>query len=127
MEKGNWKGFFASKSDEKLKKLVKVVSKSKRNIFPVVDADQTLVGVVTLDNIREIMFQHEMYENTYIQDLMIMPPVLISMDDTMEVILRKFKETVAWNLPVTDNGKYIGFISKSRIFAAYRKVLVEVT
>lgn len=119
--------FSRVKPDENLKKLVKVVSKSKRNIFPVVDEDQTLVGVVTLDNIRELMFQHEMYEETYIQDLMIMPPVLVSMDDTMEVILRKFKETVAWNLPVTNNGKYIGFISKSRIFAAYRKVLVEVT
>ncbi len=86
-----------------------------------------LLGVVTLDNIREIMFQHEMYETTQIQDLMVMPPALVSPDDSMEIILRKFKETVAWNLPVTENGRYIGFISKSRIFAAYRKVLVEVT
>ena len=115
------------KPDDKLKKLVKVVSKSKRNIFPVITEEQNLLGVVTLDNIREIMFQHEMYENTLVEDLMVIPPVLVSVDDNMEVILRKFKETVAWNLPVTDNGKYIGFISKSRIFAAYRKVLVEVT
>lgn len=128
----NWKkeiekDFTRVKPDDRLKKLVKVVSKSKRNIFPVITEEQDLIGVVTLDNIREIMFQHEMYENTLVEDLMVIPPVLVSVDDNMEIILRKFKETVAWNLPVTDNGKYIGFISKSRIFAAYRKVLVDVT
>lgn len=128
----NWKkhiekDFSILHPEESLGKLVKKVSKSKRNIFPVLDDHKTMIGIVSLDNIREIMFQHELYESTLVRDLMVMPRVFIYQDDSMETILDKFRETIAWNLPVVDSGKYVGFISKSRIFAAYRKVLVDVT
>ena len=113
--------------EDKLGDLVKTISKSKRNIFPVVDDENTLVGVVLLDNIREIIFNREMYDNAVISELMVMPPAFISLDDTMEKVLEKFKATDAWNLPVTKDGKYSGFLSKSRIFSAYRKILVEVS
>jgi len=113
--------------DENLGSLVNIVAHSKRNIFPVVDDEKILLGIVSLDQIREIMFRREMYENTYVRDLMVLPRAIISPNDTMEMVLNKFKRTGAWNLPVADKGKYIGFVSKSRIFAAYRKVLVEVS
>ena len=128
----NWqkeieKDFSRVHPDDTLSELVKSVSKSKRNVFPVVDEDKILLGVVSLDNIREIMFRHEMYKTTFIRELMITPAASLSPSDSMETVLDKFKETGAWNLPVTDQGKYIGFVSKSRIFSAYRKVLVEVS
>ena len=113
--------------EDTLGALVKTISKSKRNIFPVVDDENTLVGVVLLDNIREIIFNREMYDNTYISELMVIPPAYIFLEDTMGKVLEKFKTTDAWNLPVTKDGKYSGFLSKSRIFAAYRKILVEVS
>ena len=101
-------------------------TKSKRNIFPVVTVEGFLLGVVLLDEVREIMFNDEMYA-TPIRNLMIMPPASISYQDSMETVLKKFKETGAWNLPVIDNGKYIGFVSKSKLFSAYRQLLVRIT
>jgi CIC family chloride channel protein len=113
--------------DDTLKELVRIISKSRRNVFPVVDDSDQLVGLVLLDHIREIIFQQELYEHTLVQDLMILPQTTISIDDNMNQILDKFKETDSWNLPVVRENKYVGFISKSRIFSAYRKVLVDVT
>ena len=113
--------------DATLRELVKIISRSKRNIFPVVDDENMLLGVVLLDNVRDIMFNHEMYDLTFVRDLMITPPSYVSSTDNMETVMQKFSESGVWNLPVIDNGKYVGFISKSRIFTAYRKVLVQVS
>ncbi len=128
----NWKkeiekDFSRVHPEDTLRSLVKRISKSKRNVFPVVDEENSLVGLVLLDNVREIIFQHEMYDNTYVSDLMVLPTTTISVGDSLQVILDKFKQTAAWNLPVIDGTKYIGFISKSRIFSSYRKLLMEVT
>lgn len=105
--------------------LVRVVAKSKRNIFPVVDADKMLVGIVKLDDIREIMFKPELYNEVYVESLMTMPSTYVSSKDTMDMVMKKFKDAGGWNLPVIDNGKYVGFVSKSKLFNAYRKLLVS--
>ncbi len=107
--------------------MVKIIAKSKRNIFPVVDKNNNLVGIILLDDIREIMFIPKMYESTYVRNLMTIPPSYINNTDSMEVVMKKFKETNAWNLPVVDNGKYIGFVSKSKMFSVYRKQLVDIS
>ena len=107
--------------------LVKVVSKSRRNIFPVVDEENKLLGVVLLDNIREIIFNPEEYDQVYVYELMTSPPAQVSSTDSMEKVMRHFELTGAWNLPVIDNGKYLGFISKSKIFSAYRRMLINFT
>lgn len=109
--------------NETLGELVKRIAKSRRNIFPVVDDNNHLIGVVLLDNVRDIMFNQEMYDGTYVRDLMVPPPTYVLIQDTMETVMEKFRESNAWNLPVIDEDQYIGFISKSRIFSAYRKVL----
>ena len=111
--------------DANLGELVKVISKSKRNIFPVVDKNNRFEGIVLLDDIREIMFNNEMYDKTFVTDVMTMPPTTVSKDERMESVMKKFHETRAWNLPVLEDGKYIGFISKATIFNAYRNVLVH--
>ncbi|BAX79237.1 hypothetical protein ALGA_0848 [Labilibaculum antarcticum] len=112
--------------DKNLGELVKVISKSKRNIFPVLTEEGYLIGIILLDQVREIMFNDEMY-STPISSFMIMPPASISLTDSMERVLSKFTETGAWNLPVLDKGKYVGFVSKSKLFSAYRQHLVEIT
>ena len=116
--------FIKIKPDNTLRELVHAISKSRRNIFPVVNNDDEFIGIVLLDNIREIMFNPEMYDTTYVHELMTAPPDLVYYTDSMEVIMEKFEETGAWNLPVIKNGKYEGFISKSKIYQAYRKILV---
>lgn len=109
-----------------LGELVKVISKAKRNLFPVVDSNGLMLGVVVLDDIRNIMFRQELYHRFTVDKLMTSPPAKLSVDDSMEVVMRKFDDTKAWNLPVVDtDGKYLGFVSKSKIFNSYRQVLVH--
>jgi len=104
------------------------VAKSSRNHFPVVSSENEFLGVITLDDIRSIMFNTKLYDKQKVLDLMHSVPDIIDYDkDSMEVIMNKFKTTVAWNLPVIKNGKYYGFISKSRLLTAYRRKLIHVS
>lgn len=111
--------------DATLRQLVQVISKSKRNIFPVINTENEMQGIVLLDDIRDIMFNPEMYDDTFVSDLMTAPPDLVYITDSMEIIMKKFEDTGAWNLPVIKDNKYEGFISKSKIYQAYRKLLVH--
>ncbi|MCD4832711.1 MAG: chloride channel protein [Bacteroidales bacterium] len=113
--------------DDSLGQLIKAVSKSKRNIFPVLNNEDELVGIVLLDNIREVMFQREKYEETLVSDVMISPPEIVDVTDNMDIVMKKFNSSGAWNLPVMKEGKYVGFVSKSKIFNTYRDVLVQVS
>ena len=111
--------------DMDLGELVKVISTSHRNIFPVTDKDGMLLGVVLLDDIRNIMFRQELYHRFTVGRLMTSTPARLNHEDSMEQVMQTFDETGAWNLPVVDaDGKYLGFVSKSKIFNAYRHVLV---
>ncbi|PHQ30865.1 MAG: chloride channel protein [Leeuwenhoekiella sp.] len=102
------------------------VAKSARNLFPVVNEDDELVGVITLDDIREIMFDSALYDTTEVRSLMHAAPEYIYLEsDSAKAVMRKFQESGAWNLPVIKNGKYHGFISKSKLLTAYRRMLVS--
>ncbi len=109
--------------DMNLKQMVDVISQSNRNLFPVLDADNKLVGVVLLDDIRNIMFRPDLYKRMFVSKFMSMPPAMIEVGDSMENVMKTFDRTGAWNLPVVENGKYLGFVSKSKIFNSYRRVL----
>lgn len=106
-----------------LKEMVDVIATSSRNLFPVVDESGAFKGVVLLDDIRNIMFRPDLYKKMHVQKFMSMPPARIDIHDTMDDVMKKFDDTNAWNLPVVDNGKYVGFVSKSKIFNSYRRVL----
>lgn len=121
------KDFISVGIDDSLGDLIKSVSKSRRNIFPVLNNEDELVGIVLLDNIREIMFQREKYDDTFVSDVMVSPPEMVDVCDNMDRVMRKFNNSGAWNLPVIKDGKYLGFVSKSKIFNAYRDVLVQVS
>ena len=108
-----------------LSDLVKIISVSKRNIFPVIGADEGLVGIVTLDDVRDIMFDAKKQDKVKITSLMSLPPEFINYGDNMETVVHKFETSQAWNLPVIKEGKYVGFVSKSRIFSVYRKQLIN--
>ena len=109
-----------------LGEMVKVISKAKRNMFPVVDARGILLGIVILDDIRNIMFRQELYHRFTVGRFMVVPPARVNIEDSMEEVMRKFDETKAWNLPVVDEeGKYKGFLSKSRVLNTYRQTLVD--
>ncbi|GJM34835.1 MAG: chloride channel protein [Saprospiraceae bacterium] len=108
-----------------LGEFVNIIAHSSRNLFPVVDGDGSLLGIILLDDVREIMFQPEKYEEVYIQDLMHLPPAILQYDNSMEEVMDKFELHQAWNLPVVRDGKYQGFVSKSNILGRYRRSLQD--
>jgi CIC family chloride channel protein len=113
------------KKEDTLGDLIKVIAKSKRNLFPVVDQYNILEGVVSLDDVREIMFRQELYTTAIVKDFMTIPPSYIDKKENIDAVMDTFRKTGAWNLPVLDDGYYVGFISKSRIFSTYRELLIE--
>ena len=119
--------FIAVRPDMSLGDVVKeAIAKSSRSMFPVVNTEGVLLGIVLVDNIRNIMFRPELYERFRVSRFMVSPPARIVNDMPMEKIMHIFDDTKAWNLPVVDTeGIYIGFVSKSKIFNAYREVLVD--
>ena len=118
------KDFKKVRPDMNLKQVVDVIARSKRNLFPVVDDSGKLVGVVLLDDIRNIMFRTDLYHKMHVSRFMSMPPARIELGQPMEEVMRIFDRTRAWNLPVVDHeGRYLGFVSKSKIFNSYRAVL----
>lgn len=107
-----------------LKQMVHAISKSHRNLFPVVNDQGILLGVVVLDEIRNIMFRPDLYKKIYVSKFMSTPPAKINQNENMESVMKTFDRTGAWNLPVVDDeGHYRGFVSKSKIFNSYRRVL----
>jgi CIC family chloride channel protein len=116
--------FSSVRPDDTLRLLVRVISISKRNTFPVVNKSNELVGVVHLDNIRELIFDTKIYDTTLVKDLMV-PAHAVDLDDTLHDILKKFDETRQWNLPVVKDKIYQGFLSKARILSEYRSELMK--
>jgi len=107
-----------------LGEFVKTIAKSRRNVFPVVDGEGMLKGIVLLDDVREIMFEAGKYDTVFVKDVMHNPPALIDIHDHMEKVMQQFDFHNAWNLPVADQGKYLGFVSKSSVFNRYRELLI---
>lgn len=104
------------------------VIKSSRNLFPVIDENRKFLGIILLDDLRPIMFDQKMYKEVMVSDIMQRAPEIIDLrTDRPKDIMTKFQETNAWNLPVVEDDKYVGFISKSKLLTAYRQKLIEVT
>ncbi len=110
-----------------LKEMVDTISVSNRNLFPVTDSEGNLKGVVLLDEIRNIMFRADLYKKMHVSRFMSAVPEVIEITYPMDKVMEIFDRTNAWNLPVVDKGRYVGFVSKSKIFNSYRRVLRHFT
>lgn len=115
--------FMTIHPEAKLKDLIRLISESRRNIFPVVDDDQVFFGFVRLDDIRNIMFKPELYDSVIVKTLMVKPDVHVSPDDSMEIVAEKFSNYDKYNLPVLKDGKYVGFVSRANVFSTYREMV----
>lgn len=120
--------FLKVQPDMDLGDMVKVISKSSRNLFPVTEPTGELIGIVSLDHIRKIMFRQELYHRFTVERFMESPKACIINTDSMETVMEKFDKTGSWNLPVVDSeNKYIGFVSKSKMLNTYRQVMVDLS
>ncbi len=117
--------FITVNENAKLGDLVDAISESQRNIFPVIDDDNNFLGIVVLDNVRHIMFKPELYDTVDISSLMTVPVYIIDPKDSVEAIAQKFQDSGKYNMPVIEDGKYKGFISKANLLSEYRRMLKE--
>ena len=120
--------FLPVRIDATLGDLVQVVSRSTRNIFPVLDSRDRFQGYVALSDIRQDMFRTDLYPKRHVFNYMHTAPEYVHPDEPMDSVMRKFEKTGAWNLPVIgENRQYLGFLSKSQIFNAYREELKDLS
>ena len=108
-----------------MRDFTKEVAQSKRNIFPVVDDENNFHGLIFINDIRNIIFNTELWDETLISDLMYMPEVVVNPEESMESVAQKFQESEDYNLPVIKDGKYVGFVSRAQVFMTYRRLLKE--
>ena len=112
--------------DKKLEDLIEIVKRSDKNIFAVVDAKDRFTGIIELNDIKQKLFQPDRFNNVSIKSLMKKPPALLQSSQDMHSVMEKFDVTQSWYLPVLDNeNKFIGFISKTKLFNKYREILAS--
>ena len=121
------KDFQTVDADGTLQTLVTAISRSRRNLFPVVNKESELVGLIHLDDVRNMIFNQDLYDKITVKEIMTAPKTTLALHENLHNVLTKFDETSMWNLPVTDRKKYIGFLSKSSILSKYRNELISVT
>jgi len=114
-------------TDMSLGELVEVVARSRRNIHPVLGPQGELLGIVPLEEIRGVMFDRSRYSSLSVRDLMVVPAATLDLAEHMDSVMDKFDRTRAWNLPVVERGRYVGFVSRSNLFGAYRAWLQEMS
>ena len=94
----------------------------------VINEEKALLGIVLLDDVREFMFDTSQYETLYVRSIMHSPPSVIHYEkDSIKIIMRKFQDSSAWNLPVLKNGTFMGFVSKSKLLSVYRRELIRIS
>ena len=112
--------------DMYLGQIVQAISTSKSLHFAVVGLEGGLLGVINVNSIRKIIFRSELYRMYHAEQLMQQPQVTLRTDDSMQTIMEKFARCDAGTLPVlSPDDKYVGFVSRTRLLAAYRQVIKD--
>jgi len=118
------KNFTTVTADMDLRKFTTSISKSQRDIYPVVDVNGKFLGVVSLNSVKLYMFRTELYRDYTVRAFMKEPPAILTIHDSLQTAMEKFENSGAWNIPVVDDEyRYIGFISRSGLFNRYRQTL----
>ena len=104
-----------------LRDLTEAISRAHRDLFPIVDENGQLKGMLKMDDVRQLIFKQELYDKVHLSHIMYMPEHFISPTDSMEEVAEKFESSGRFNIAVIDDGKYLGFISRARVFSSYRK------
>jgi CIC family chloride channel protein len=108
---------------DKFEKLITAFTNSNRNVFPVVDDENNLRGIIQLDKVKELLFRPELYEALTVGDIVTRDVLSIEAGEAMDTVMTKLEDSDLWNIPVTRKGKYIGFVSRSNVFSFYRRIL----
>lgn len=115
------------KTTDSLRRIVELFRKYDKNLFPVLGNENELLGMVTLNDVRDKMFDQSLFDNTFVIDYYIQAQAVIDYNDSFDRIMKIFDETKAWNLPVIQDGKFAGLISKTKLYSEYRKLMVQLS
>jgi len=115
--------FLSIGPDQNLGDLIHLISESNRNIFPVIDKNNLFCGIIRMDDIRKIIFKPELYKTTMITSIMVIPETTIDPEESMEIVVKKFRDSGKFNIPVIKDGVYLGFVSRAKVFSKYRSLL----
>ncbi len=115
--------FIKLKPDYNLKQIKEAFLKSERNIFPVVDDNNNFLGLITLQNFKNIIFDKEKYERVFASQIMFKPNVVVDINDTMAEVAKKIQTSGLFNVVVLDGKKYVGFVSRANVFSSYRRII----
>jgi len=118
-------GFQTIKPDLTLGELILKIPLTKRNIFPVINDEKKLVGIINLDDIREVMLNTEVYDIILIYEIMNTNFKSVDISTDINNVIEIFEKEKIWNLAVTKESKYVGFISKSSIFNKYISIWAD--
>ncbi len=122
------RGFLTVEPNATLGDLVNIFTQARRNIFPVVDKEGHYLGIVSLNDIRKLLFDTSKYDTVKIGDIMVTTPEVVHIEDRMDQVMNKLEKTKTWNLPVIDNRhRYVGMVSQSTLFYFYRNQLLYQT
>ena len=120
--------YIAVTADMPLGKLVNVISKSHSSFIPVLDSAGCILGEVDITKIRHIMFRSELYTKFCVMQIMTPVPAKVGINDRMEEVMKKFEIKNTNYLPVVDiNNRLMGYISRSRVFSLYRKMVEDLS
>jgi CIC family chloride channel protein len=114
----DFKTFFP---EQLLRDVESVLEQTDQLIYPVIDKYGNLLGQVTIDDLRPVLFKPEVFSEAKIADILSTPPEVISINDNIQEVMKKFEDTEAWKLPVVDHTTYVGVISRTQLLAAYRE------
>ena len=114
--------------DLPMSKLVSEISRSNNNFVPVLDDAGVLKGVIDITRLRHIIFRTELYNHFTVSQLMIQPSATLGENERMDEVMDKFDKTDAAQLPVVDvNGVLKGYISRTKIYEVYRKIVADMS
>jgi len=115
--------FIALNQNSTFRTLIDAFTRSKRNVFPIVDDDMNFIGIIPLENFKEFMFKSELYDEIHLKELTSKSELTLEISESMDDAMIKLEKSNLWNIPVTNRGKYIGFISRANILSYYRRIL----
>ena len=120
------KDYISVAPDMPLGKLVNVISRSQTDFIPVLDVGGRLLGDIDITKIRHIVFRTELYNKFNVSQLMSHVPAVLYTNEPMEQVMKKFERSNAEYLPIVDiNNKLTGFISRTRLYTMYRKMVAD--
>lgn len=114
--------------DMRLREFTQIISISHRNYFPVEDpATGRFLGMIYLDDIRPYLFDPVMYDAVVMGEIMNTDIETVRPNDDLTDVLNKMDRKKLFSMPVVNNQRFLGMISKATLLDRYRRELAVQT